>query len=70
MFLVSKLTTGTIIEEIAIAATPISGDFEAATLKLEVREITSVAPPTTTRPEMIPARAPILVIFLEKSPQM
>ena len=56
--------------EIAIAHTPISGDFAAAALKPEVREITSVAPPTVTRPEIIPAIAPILVIFLEKSPQM
>ena len=37
------LTTGTTIIEIAIAHTPISGDFDAAVLKPEVREITRVA---------------------------
>ena len=63
------LTRGTITIDIAIAATPISGDFEAATLKPEVSEITRVAPPTVTSPEIIPANAPILVIFFEKSPQ-
>ena len=58
------------MKEIAMAATPISGDLDAATLKLEVREMTRVAPPTVSNPERIPANAPILVIFFEKSPQM
>ena len=64
------LTTGTTIKEIAIAATPISGDLEAATEKPDCNEITKVAPPTVTKPEIIPAYAPILVIFLENKPQM
>lgn len=70
MFLVIKLTTGTTTRDTAIAITPISGDFDAALLKLEVKEITSVAPPTVRSPEMMPANAPIFVIFFEKSPQM
>ena len=70
MFFVSRLTTGTTTKDTAIAATPISGDFAAAALKEEVREITSVAPPTVRSHEIIPAIAPILVIFFEKSPQM
>ena len=70
MFFVSKLTTGTTIKDIAIAQTPISGDLEAATLKLDVSDITRVAPPTVKRPEMIPAYAPIFVIFFENNPQM
>ena len=41
--------------EMAMAATPISGDFAAAAEKPEFREMTSVAPPTVTRPERIPA---------------
>ena len=49
------LTTGTIAIETVMAATPISGDLEAATEKLELREITSVEIPTTKRPERIPA---------------
>ena len=69
-FFVIRLTSGTTISDIAIATTPISGDLEAATLKFEESDITSVAPPTVTRPEIIPAYAPILVIFLEKSPQI
>ena len=57
-------------KEIAIAATPISGDFAAAASNPDVSVITRVAPPTVTKPEIIPAYAPIFVIFLEKSPQM
>ena len=68
--LVIMLTTGTTIIEIAIAHTPISGDFDAAELKPEVMEITRVAPPTVIRPDIMPAKAPILVIFFENKPQM
>ena len=70
LFLVNKLTRGTIMKDIAIARTPISGDFDAASLKLDVNVMTRVEPPTVTRPEMIPAKAPILVILLENNPQM
>ena len=56
--------------EIAIAQTPISGDFAAAAEKPDFSVITSVAPPTVIRPEMIPAKAPAFVIFLENRPQM
>ena len=69
MLFVSKLTTGTATKETAIAITPISGDLDEAALKLDVSEITSVAPPTVARPEIIPAYAPILVIFFENNPQ-
>ena len=61
---------GTVTKETAMAATPISGDLAAAAEKLDVSEITSVAPPTVRSPEIIPAIAPIFVIFFEKSPQM
>ena len=58
------------MKDTAIAATPISGDFDAAALKLSVSEITRVAPPTVMSPERTPAYAPIFVIFFEKSPKM
>jgi len=70
LFLVNALTIGTIIIETAIAATPISGDFDAAAAKPLLREITNVEIPTTRSPERIPDIAPIFVIFFEKSPQM
>ena len=63
------LTMGTITIEIAIAITPISGDFAAAALKPDLSEITRVAPPTVRSPEMIPENAPSFVIFLENRPQ-
>ena len=44
------------MKEIAIAVTPISGDLAAATEKLSVTVITSVAPPSVRRPETIPAK--------------
>ena len=50
-----------------MAATPISGDLEAATLKPELREIIRVETPTTKRPEIIPENAPVFVIFFEKN---
>ena len=53
------------MKEIAIAATPISGDFAAAALKPKFIEITSVAPPTVNKPDKTPANAPIFVILLE-----
>ena len=58
------------IKDTAIAATPISGDFDVASPNPEVIEITNVAPPTVRRPERIPAYAPILVIRFEKRPQI
>ena len=58
------------MNDIAIAATPISGDFEAASAKLDDREITRVALPKVRSPEIIPAYAPIFVILFEKSPQI
>ena len=67
---VNALTSGTATKETAMAATPISGDLAAAAENPDSREITSVAPPTVTRPESIPATAPVFVIFLENSPQM
>ena len=70
LFWVRKLTKGTIIRETAIAATPISGDLAAAAEKPDCREMTSVAPPTVSKPDRIPAKAPALVIFLENRPQM
>ena len=70
VFLVKALTRGTTIAEIAMAETPISGDLAAAAAKPEFREMTRVAPPTVSRPERIPAIAPVLVIFLENRPQM
>ena len=55
LFFVNALTTGTITIETAIAATPISGDLEAAAEKPELMLITSVEIPTTKSPERIPA---------------
>ena len=61
---------GTTTMETAIAATPISGDLDAAAEKPDVSVITSVEVPTVRSPAIIPAYAPIFVIFLEKSPQI
>ena len=68
VFFVKRLTTGTTTIEIAIAQTPISGDFAAAALKPDVSVMQSVAPPTVRRPDRMPAIAPILVILFEKRP--
>lgn len=70
LFFVKRLTNGTVTKDTAIAATPISGEWEAATLKLDVKVITRVVPATVRNPAMIPAKAPIFVIFLENKPQM
>ena len=70
LFLVRALTSGTIISEIAIADTPISGDLAAAEEKPLFKEITKLEMPTVKSPEMIPENAPILVIFFENKPQM
>ena len=70
VFLVKKLTIGTMAKDIAIAATPISGDFAAAELKPDWSEITRVVMPTVRSPDITPAYAPIFVIFFENSPQM
>ena len=67
---VNALTSGTTTSEIAIAATPISGDFAAAAGNPELSEMTSVEMPTVRRPERMPAYAPIFVIFFEKRPQI
>ena len=68
--MVNVLTKGTTAREMAMAQTPISGDLAAAAEKPECKEIKRVALPTVIKPERIPEKAPTLVIFLEKSPQM
>lgn len=70
LFFVNALTSGTITRDAAIAATPISGDLDAAAENPEFKEITRVEIPTTRSPDIIPAYAPVFVIFLEKRPQM
>ena len=59
------LTNGTTTMDTAIAHTPISGDFDTALLKLDDNEITSVDMLTVAKPAIMPANAPIFVIFFE-----
>ena len=70
LFFVNALTSGTTKNDTVIAATPISGEYDAATLKLELSVITSVEIPTVNSPAIIPENAPIFVIFFENRPQI
>ena len=57
---------GTIINDTAIAQTPISGDFAAAAAKSELSVITRVEIPTTNKPEITPEKAPEIYLFHQR----